>query len=51
MSDTFSEGSLLAQLDAQQDEVLQKLDELNERIEQVLQDCAQNRQTEEAVEN
>lgn len=31
--------SLLAELDARQDELLGELDQLNQRIEQVLRDC------------
>jgi hypothetical protein len=37
--DTAGQLSLLEDLDARQDEVLQQLDELAARIDRVLQDC------------
>jgi hypothetical protein len=38
MTDSPHRPSLLEELDARQDEVLQQLDELNRRIEQLLQE-------------
>jgi hypothetical protein len=32
-------GSLLAEIDAQQDELLRQLDELNQRVEDLLREC------------
>ena len=39
MSDTTDATSLLQQLDTRQDEVLDQLVELNQRIEGLLKDC------------
>lgn len=33
-------GSLLAEIDAQQDDLLRQLDELNDRLECLLRECA-----------
>jgi len=32
-------GSLLAEIDAEQDELLRQLDELNQRVEALLREC------------
>jgi hypothetical protein len=37
-------GSLLAEIDAQQDDLLRQLDELNDRLELLLQQCAPPRE-------
>ena len=39
MSDSPLETSLLVDLDRRQNEVLAQLDELNEKVEQLLSDC------------
>jgi hypothetical protein len=48
MNSCASGSSLLAELEALQDEVLQELDKLDRRIEQVIADCAAWREEAEA---
>lgn len=43
MAENSSEQSLLEDLDARQDEILAALDELNARIERLLNDCLAGR--------
>jgi hypothetical protein len=43
MSDHERKSSLLEQLEQRQDEVLAQLDQLNERIEDLLNECLQTR--------
>lgn len=38
-------GSLLAEIDAQQDDLLRQLDELNERLEILLKECTPEKPT------
>jgi hypothetical protein len=49
MSNDAPRLSLLEELDARQNELLDQLDELNVRIEQVLQDCLRWKPAECAV--
>jgi hypothetical protein len=42
-TDDCGPRNLLAQLDAQQNKVIEELDELNERIEGLLRQCSQER--------
>jgi hypothetical protein len=39
-------GSLLAEIDAQQDDILRQLDKLNARLEGLLQECTPAKPTE-----
>lgn len=43
MNDSSKPSSLLEELDQRQDEVLNQLDELNSRIEALLNDCLHSR--------
>lgn len=44
MSDAASEQSLLEDLDARQDQILEALDELNARVERLLNECLSGRE-------
>ena len=40
-------GSLLAEIDAQQDDILRQLDELNARLEGLLKECTPGKPTDQ----
>lgn len=50
MSDPVRQLTVIDEIDNRQNEVLNQLDELNARVEQLLKECTPNREQEEAVE-